>query len=196
MNNRVGIFSGTFDPIHLGHIAFAVETLKVCRLDKIVFLPEEKPREKHGVTDISHRLELLKLATKDMKKFDVVTSDSKQFSVKDTLPELQNMFKGASFTLLIGSDVVKTFSYRWDNLGTLLNNVSLAIGMRNSDTVDEIMTIIKQLETNFATNIDYKLINAPNMDIASSGVRNNQLEKSRLNSAVDVYIKKHKLYNC
>ena len=42
----VGIYSGTFDPVHTGHVAFALEAAQVANLQKVVFLPEETPREK------------------------------------------------------------------------------------------------------------------------------------------------------
>ncbi|HEU5121705.1 MAG TPA: adenylyltransferase/cytidyltransferase family protein, partial [Candidatus Saccharimonadales bacterium] len=60
---RIGIYSGTFDPVHYGHIAFAASAIRACNLDEVVFLPEPQPRYKAGVTDIAHRLALLTMAT-------------------------------------------------------------------------------------------------------------------------------------
>lgn len=194
MKRRIGIFSGTFDPVHSGHIAFAKEAMEVCQLDKVVFLPEQTPRFKHSVTDISHRVELLKLATNGIKGLDVIAPTSAQFTVRQTLPELHNMFKGTVLTLLIGSDVVKTFPHRWEDLGILLGDVSLAIGMRARDTFDEVLAVLNKLEANYKIKIDYALIKAPDLDVASSHVRNGIADVSRLQPDIVDYINKHKLY--
>jgi nicotinic acid mononucleotide adenylyltransferase len=82
------------------------------------------------------------------------------------------MFHDASFTLLIGSDVVKTFDYRWDDLGTLLRTVSLAIGMRDGDTTNDIIAIIDSLQKQYNLEINYTLINTSHSHVASSRIRN------------------------
>ncbi|HVI69805.1 MAG TPA: adenylyltransferase/cytidyltransferase family protein, partial [Magnetospirillaceae bacterium] len=61
---RVGVFSGTFDPVHRGHLAFALSAQKRAQLDTVVFLPEHSPRGKIAVGSFTHRLEMLRLATK------------------------------------------------------------------------------------------------------------------------------------
>jgi nicotinate-nucleotide adenylyltransferase len=194
MEQRIGIFSGTFDPVHSGHIAFAKEALNICKLDKVVFLPERNPRDKCNVTDLSHRIELLRMAIKGVKAFEAISPLSAQFTVKKTLPELHAMFKNTSLTLLLGSDVVKTSLVRWEELDVLLGDVSLAIGMRANDKPDEISVTLQELEKNYGVKTNYTLINTPNMDMASSYVRNGTIDASKLQPSVVNYIKRHKLY--
>ena len=79
--SKVGIFSGTFDPVHAGHIAFALEAMESAGLDKVYFLPESMPRRKSGVTHYAHRLAMLELALKPYNKLSILELPDKQFSV-------------------------------------------------------------------------------------------------------------------
>ena len=98
---------------------------------------------------------------------------SSQFTVRQTLPELSIKFHGADLTLLLGSDVVQTLTHRWQDLDILLENVSLAIGMRDGDNSDEIEKIMTNLQKDLGLVIDYKLIQTPDSHLASSQIRNN-----------------------
>jgi nicotinate-nucleotide adenylyltransferase len=171
MKNRIGIYSGTFDPIHVGHITFARETLKACSLDKIVFLPEPEPREKSDVTDIVNRVKQIKEAIKDEKSFKVLEPNSSQFTTSETLPMLQTIFKDADLTLLLGSDIVRTFPDRWQNLDVLLKEVSLAIGIRTGDEPSDIIAILENLQKEYSFQIHYTLIQTIQSHIASSHIR-------------------------
>ncbi len=171
MNRRIGIYSGTFDPIHQGHLDFSLAAAKECLLDTVVFLPEPHPREKSLVSPIKNRLERIKKEIKDNPVLSVLEPFSSQFTVRDTLPKLKDYFKGDTFTLLVGSDVVKTFMYRWDDLDVLLGDCSLAIGMRHGSSDDEIKDIITTLEKQYNLGINYTLIYTPNSHLASSTLK-------------------------
>lgn len=194
MHRRVGIFSGTFDPIHQGHITFCLEAIRACKLDEVMLLPERLPRGKHIVTDFSHRVALLESAVEPLPKLRVAVLASDQFSVKHTLPQLQQMTDGAELTLLLGSDVVRTFLYRWEGLSTLLKNVSLAIGIRQMDTAADMVGVIHQLEEKYGLPIAYTLIESQLPSVTSSHIRNGE-QTAALAPAAAAYIKKHKLYN-
>jgi len=169
--NRIGIFSGTFDPIHPGHISFAVEAMKDCNLDKVVFLPETSPREKENVTDISIRVEALQKAIGNNKNLEVMQIDDEQFTIGETLPKLKDIFNNSSLTLLIGSDIVKTLTYRWKGIDKLFIDLSLAIGMRVGDDEESISAIIKEVEIITKNKINYNFIYTDHMHLASSQIR-------------------------
>ena len=194
MERRTGIYSGTFDPIHQGHIAFAEEAMRVCGLDEVIFIPEQKPRGKEHVTDISHRIALIERATAAIAGLRVVRLATEQFNVEHTLPELHQTLGDSNLTLLVGSDIARTFLYRWEGLDTLLADVSLAIGMRSDDNPDEITTIMDQLEHDYGIPVDYTLISTPEADIASSQIRNGTADLSRLHPGMLAYMQEHRLY--
>lgn len=132
---RIGIFAGSFDPIHKGHISFALKALQSANLNEIYFVPETKPRGKQGVTHIAHRMAMLKLATKPYNKLKVLDLLDKQFSVSTTLPRLQKLFPNSRLLLLLGSDVFEHLP-DWPLADRLLGQVGIIIGVRaHSDTI-------------------------------------------------------------
>lgn len=193
MKQNIGLYPGTFDPVHNGHIAFANEAARVCKLDKIIFLPELQPRGKQHVTYIDHRLALIQHAINDLTHFGVATLTSQQFTVPQTLPELQAMFTGATLTLLIGSDVARSLEY-WPAIEVLLKNVTLAIGIRSSDSCAEIDAIMKHLQSHYKIDIKYACIVTPDAHVASSQVRSNVTDVSHVHPAVARYIRQQNLY--
>ena len=192
MERRIGIYSGTFDPVHPGHIAFAAEAMRACDLDEVVFLPERTPRNKQNVTGMLHRVALLKKVTKTMQNMSVVTLASDQFTVEETLPELRNIYSGAQLTLLIGSDVARTFPYHWQGMDVLLAEVSLAVGIRTGDNPDEITVLMGELEREYDVPIRYTCITAPEADLTSSQIRNGVVDSSRLHPAILDYVQDHR----
>lgn len=163
----VGIYSGTFDPVHNGHIAFCLEALKVCGLDKVWLLPEPKPRGKQHVSDFAHRKAMLQLAILGQPKLEIVTPQTNQFTIEQTLPELQRLAGTTELTMLIGSDVVRTLTYRWPGLSMLLGTVSFAIASRAGDTKEEIESIL----ANLGHPVRYQWITTPYSHAASSRAR-------------------------
>ena len=142
--HRIGIYSGTFDPVHDGHIAFAREASRICSLDKVIFLPEAVPRNKINVTDIATRFVQLQENLSKLPNLEVLDLEQSNFTIKQTLPELQRLFAGAELTLLIGSDVARSLD-RWPDIDRLLETVSLAVGMRGDDAQDELKDMMRKL---------------------------------------------------
>jgi nicotinate-nucleotide adenylyltransferase len=169
---RIGIYPGTFDPVHPGHIAFAREALQACQLDEVILLPERLPRGKQHVTGLAQRVTLLTKATATVANVRIAQLQSDQFTVAGTLPELEQLFPDAELTLLVGSDIARTFLYRWPGLEILLASMRLAIGLRGHDTPSEIAGIIKELEQQYGLTVAYTLIRTPHAHLASSHFRN------------------------
>jgi nicotinate-nucleotide adenylyltransferase len=185
---RVGIFSGTFDPIHRGHIAFALAALKKCSLDKVVLLPERSPRGKLGVSDFTHRLRMLRLAVRPYRKLSVFTLDDKQFTIERTLPQLKDHFAGAELVLLLGSDIVHTFGFRWPNLQQLLASVELAISLRAGEAESDIRTFLDSL----ALPLRFTVVEGPHAHLSASEVRNGNMQG--IEPLIRAYIEQHQLY--
>src|SRR3982750_4185468 len=99
---RIGIYAGVFDPVHAGHIAFALQAGDKARLDKIYFLPERRPRHKQGVEHFGHRVAMLKRASKPHTKLDVLELEDISFNMERTLPRLQKKLKGEQLVFLFG----------------------------------------------------------------------------------------------
>jgi nicotinate-nucleotide adenylyltransferase len=172
MTRKIGIYPGTFDPVHSGHIAFSREAMRACGLEEVIFLPDPSPRGKAEATHILQRLALLEEALAHHEYVRALHIGEEMFTVQATLPELRRRFDGCELTLLIGSDVVRTFIYRWDGLDILLREMSLAIGMRVGDSPEEMKRIIRELENEHALTIRHKLVTTEYAAISSSRIRN------------------------
>lgn len=172
MTKRIGIFAGTFDPVHRGHIAFALAALKQCALDKVVFMPEHSPRGKMGVSDFVHRLQMLKLAVRPHRTLHALRLDETQFTVAETLPALQQKYAGAQLVMLFGSDVVRTFGFRWPGLETLLAQVELAISLRAGEAETELADFL----TTLAVPIKATFVHGPHAHVSATKVRQGDLQ--------------------
>ena len=110
--SRVGIFGGTFNPPHLGHLIAAEEVRQNFSLDKIVFVPSARPPHKdHSpVTDSIHRYKMTKLATQDNLYFDVsdieIRRPGKSYTI-DTIKEFKSMYgPGIEIYFIMGGDSI------------------------------------------------------------------------------------------
>lgn len=126
---RIGIFAGTFDPVHKGHISFALQAIEAAGLDKVIFLPELRPRHKQDVTHQSHRIEMIKLAIKAYPKLGLLELPDKQFSVATSLPRLIQKYPDTQMLMLIGTDVLAHISV-WPHTKALLKKVGLVVAVR------------------------------------------------------------------
>lgn len=166
---RVGIFAGSFDPVHDGHIAFARQAIDECTLDKVFFLVEPRPRRKQGVKALEHRAKMVQLAIKQEKGLGSILLDQTRFTVAETMPLLKARFKGAELYLLLGDDVIKNLAH-WPHFETMLSDVGFIIGVR-SDSVTKVRAAIKTLERTQGIKISYKIFKSTAPDIASTQIR-------------------------
>lgn len=174
MKHRIGIYPGTFDPLHQGHLAFCMEAIKRGHVDDIILLPEHSPRSKPLVTAFSQRFILLNKAVASFPHIRVERVTSKRFTVKETLPELQRRFKRAELCMLVGSDIVPAL-HTWDGLDVLLSEAPLLIGMRQSDSLATVRATMERIGQSYAEYNGYAIIEAAHSDVASSRIRRGEM---------------------
>ena len=141
LQKRIGIYSGTFDPVHAGHMAFALQALEQAKLDRIYFLPERRPRHKPGVEHFAHRVAMLKQATLPYQQFYVLEAVDTAFTVKRTLPMLKQKFKRDQLVFLFGSDAVTDLP-NWPYAAQLLNASELVIAAREGKNTTDLQVAI------------------------------------------------------
>jgi nicotinate-nucleotide adenylyltransferase len=186
---RIGIFAGSFDPVHKGHIAFALKAVQEAKLDEVYFLPEIRPRGKAGVTHIAHRIAMLKLALKPYPALKVLELPDAQFTTVKTLPKLQQKFKGSTILLLLGSNTANPIS-TWPNIETLLEQTGLIIGIHQGQSFDGTNLPIEPQEL--------FVFASPEPGLSSSRIRKDIGENGKsknLLPSLRQYAKKHWLYS-
>ncbi len=166
---RLGIYPGTFDPIHMGHLSFALESIKRCGLDKVIFIPESQPRYKIDVTSPSERFEQIQAAIMTYPLLDALQLESSQFNVSQTLPEIEQHFGDAELTLLVGSDVALTLP-GWSGITSLLSVCDVAIGMRSHQAEHDVQAGISSLQSLFSS-CSFTVVHTDHPSLASSMFR-------------------------
>ena len=108
MTKRVGIFGGTFDPIHIGHLIIGQEIMLQCALDRVVFMPAGEPPLKRTMASAEDRAMMVSLAVRDYPGFELsrfeLSRPGKSYTI-DTLRHLRrNMSENPKIFLIIGAD--------------------------------------------------------------------------------------------
>lgn len=185
---KIGIYGGTFDPIHLGHIKAAENVLKTLRLDLIIFVPAGMPPHKEGKYNITagDRLLMCKLATENNPRFIVsdyeVRHVGKSYTYK-TLEFFKREFPGDELFFIMGDEAYAGFS-TWKKPETIRSLAKLIVVKRTGENLKDSDTVILVEEEPFI--------------VSSSEVRNIAVCGGSLiglvPQAVCEYIEKNNLY--
>lgn len=146
---KVGIYSGVFDPVHHGHISFARTAAHELGLDKVFFMPEASPRRKQDSSDIRHRLNMLWLALKDHHNLELLHHDHEQFTIKDTLPWLEEKFKDSELHLLLGTDLFNML-HTWPDVEHIRDRLKFVVGHRHDQPAEHFITADHAIKTDLS----------------------------------------------
>jgi nicotinate-nucleotide adenylyltransferase len=134
---RLGIFGGTFDPPHVGHLLAASDVFEQLALDRLLFVPAaiQPLKARMATAPGEHRLAMIRLTTGDDARFgvDSVELDREGLSYTvDTLREFARQFPSAELFFLVGADVLSTFA-QWRDPHTVLELATLAVMTRRAE---------------------------------------------------------------
>ena len=195
---RIGIFGGTFNPLHNGHLIFAQKFTEQLGLLKCLFVPAYISPFKTDDYDDSnnmshHRIEMLKLGISSNPKFslDLFEIEKKGISYTiDTVKYIQNIYKNSQLFLLIGYDQIVSFK-EWKEWKNILEIVQLCVLIRPKIIVD-IERITHDLKITFKKPI---IINTPLLDISSTDIRKRVSDNLPINELVTPEIESYILSN-
>ena len=200
---RLGIFGGTFDPVHFGHLALAEECLAVAGLDEVWLVPAASPPHKGGkkLSRFDQRKEMLELAIAGNEKFKVEPMEADRpgpsFTI-DTLEEIQKRKPNDELFLIIGGDSALEFS-TWKDPAKIASLATIIVRIRPGVIMPTEQEFISQLGKELG--VPPKVIfvaGPPYLDVSSSllkeRVSNNKSIRYLLPRAVEVYIQQKKLY--
>lgn len=133
MGERLGLFGGSFDPVHRAHVALAKGALAELRLDRVLWLPAGQPWQKAGpLTPALHREAMLRLATAGEPRFVIDRRELERAGPSytvDTVRELRAEHPDAQLFLIIGQDQYAGF-HTWQGWPDILQQVVLAVANR------------------------------------------------------------------
>jgi len=193
---RVGLFGGTFDPIHLGHLVLAEQCREQLQLDAVWFIPTGEPPHKPpgGRTPGRIRYEMVQLAIAGHERFRVLDLEIQRtgpsFTV-ETLTELHQQQPDARFWWLMGADMLRDFP-TWREPDRIVTLARIAAVNRGGMPLPEAIPTRER----FGHAIDDVTI--PAITLAASDLRQRVAQGQSIRylvpRAVEVYIEQHGLY--
>jgi nicotinate-nucleotide adenylyltransferase len=167
---KVGLFFGSFNPIHVGHMVLANYMLAYTDLDKIWFVvsPHNPLKQKSSLLHERQRLQMVTLAIGDnnkMKASNIEFKLSQPSYTINTLAYLEEKYPANDFVLIMGADNLEGFR-KWKNYEEILKNYELYVYPRPDAKAGDFMNHKK-----------VRLVNAPLMEISSTEIRNAIKEK-------------------
>lgn len=197
---KLGIFGGTFDPIHNGHLVVAERVRTKMRLDHVLFIPAGRPWFKEGqtVTDARHRLEMTRLAVADNTHFAVsdmeVRRDGPTYTI-DTLAALRgDMGEGVDFYFILGIDALNEL-HRWCRPCDVLDMATIVgVTRPGAEAVDR--AALESVREGASDEV--VIVDGPLIDISAADIRQRMSEglsvRDIIPQAVEDYAKRHVLY--
>jgi nicotinate-nucleotide adenylyltransferase len=161
---KTGLYFGSFNPIHIGHLAIANFMIEFTDLDQLWFVvsPQNPLKEKRSLLKDYHRLEMVRLAVEDDDRFRASDIEFKlptpSYTI-DTLAYLEEKNPGREFQLVMGADGLRTF-HKWKHAELIVKKYHRLIYPRPGKGMDTSSELLN------AT-----LVNAPLMEISSSIIR-------------------------
>jgi nicotinate-nucleotide adenylyltransferase len=199
---RIGVFGGTFDPVHLGHLIAAEQCRDQAKLDQVLIIPSARPPHKQDrpLTQFSQRVEMLRLAIAGHPVFQVdeLERDREGYSyTADTLEELQRRSPTADLWLIIGSDCLPDIP-GWHQPNRIIAAAGLLIVGRPGSTdrsVGELRASLRLAERDV---LRHQTVEMPLIEISSRDIHRRiaagQSIRYLVPRAVECYIETHGLY--
>ncbi len=194
---RIGIFGGTFNPVHTAHLIMAENVREQVHLDTVLFIPTAIPphKDSNGLLDADTRLEMLKIAVEGNKHFEVsdieieLSKKGKNYTV-DTLMALREKHTAeeSKLYLIIGMDQLIELD-SWKDPGKLFFLSEVVVINRPG-------YLVTQVENEYGRRVIY--VPAPNIDISSTEIRHrineNKSIKYLVPEKVEKFIYENNLY--
>lgn len=172
---KIGLYFGTFNPIHVGHMIIANHMAEFSDLEQIwmVVTPHNPLKQKSTLLDDHHRMQLVQLATEDFPKIkpsDIEFKLSQPNYTVNTLAHLYDKFPQHEFSLIMGEDNLKSL-HKWKNYEVILQNHDIYVYPRLSSEAENL---------EFKDHPKIHMIDAPVVEISSTFIRNSIKNKKNI----------------
>ncbi len=198
---RIGVFGGSFNPVHMGHLIMAQDALELFELSRILFVPcARQPHKSAALAPAEHRLEMLKAALEGELRFEVSDIELRRGGVSwsvDTVKELRASYPGAEITLIVGSDSLLEL-HAWRDVYTLLRLCRVVTLARPGADLDALARVDLKLDPPWPDRIKEQIRTGHLVHISSTDIRYRIAEgmsiRYLVHPAVEMYLLEHNLY--
>lgn len=196
---KIGLYGGTFDPIHLGHLIVMENVMNFMNLDKIIILPSSNPPHKKDkkITEVNTRVEMVSEAIKDNDKIVLSTFESTDQVVRythETIKYFTDSLKGHEIFYIMGEDSFMTID-TWKNYKYILDSNIIVFSREGIDSESDLVKKVKKVRKD---NPNIFLINNLSINISStlirSLVKDEKIIKYLVKDEVAYIIKQRNLY--
>lgn len=198
---RIGVFGGSFDPVHIGHLIIAQDAVEQMELDRLIFVPASvSPLKQHQApVDGRHRFRMLELATANNLRFEVSDIELQRGGVSytfDTIQHLQADHPGAELFFIVGLDSLIDL-HHWRNADELLECCTVVPFGRGGEDPDDVIAK-SELSNVWKKRLMERLIRIHEVEVSASEIRMRIAEGLSIQTLVppevEMYIAEHNLY--
>lgn len=162
---KIGLYFGSFNPIHIGHLAIANYMVEFTDLNQLWFVvsPQNPLKKKSSLLEEYHRFELVNQAVDDDLRFKASNVEFKlpqPSYTTDTLAHLEERYPDSQFVLIMGSDNLDSI-HKWKNYEQLLDNYQFYVYPRHESDIEKLKAFK-----------NVKIVNAPQMELSATFIRN------------------------
>ena len=195
---RLGVFGGTFDPVHLGHLLLAENAADALGLTQVLFTPAADPphKESDDIAPASHRVAMVTLAIEDNPRFALSRVDLDRpgpHYTADALALLHQQFPSAELYFLMGGDALRDFP-QWHAPAQILHHARLGVMRRPGAVID--LAHIEAVVPGIADRVSF--VDAPEISISGTTIRerlrNGHSVRYQVTANVERYLIEHHLY--
>ncbi len=203
---RIGLFGGTFDPPHTGHIEILKAAAEAGNFDKVIIMPSAVPPKKsiHDVSMPSYRFEMMRICLEgldldtELELSDLEMNRREKSYTIDTVRDIKkSLATDTEVFLICGSDIIFEID-SWHEHELLLNEAGIFVAVRPGYDQEELSAKKQELIRRFSAKIAF--FNAPYIDISSALLRDRYFNGSpapegSINRVLDKWIQKNRLYD-
>jgi len=144
---KLGLFGGTFDPIHLGHLRCAEEVCEIFHLDRIIFIPSARQplKTEQDITPYVHRARMVQLAIEDNPKFSVSDLEQQRggtsYSIDTVKYFLANSHETLELNFIVGQDAFQDI-HKWKDWKELLKRCHFIVMTRPGYDAEDLSAVL------------------------------------------------------